>query len=220
MQTPKRLFLSLFLLLASLTVPAQPAPAFEAEIRAFEAQDAASPPPRNGIVFVGSSSIRLWQDLATDFPGKPVLNRGFGGSHLTDVIQYAHRMILPYRPRQVVIYAGENDIATGTVTAQETFDRFVTLFRRIRDALPQTHVTFIAIKPSPSRRHYQPVVQEANAQIAAFLSKQKRAAFVDVYSPMLTPAGQMRGELFRSDSLHMNRRGYDLWRDRLRPYLR
>lgn len=216
---PKQLARFLFFLV-SLSCAAQNRPAFEAEILAFEAKDKLSPPPRKAIVFTGSSSVRLWADLEKDFAGKAVLNRGFGGSQLSDVIRYADRIIIPYKPKQVVIYAGENDIASGTVTAQQTYDRFVTLFRQIRKALPKTQVTFIAIKPSPSRRKYLPVVVEANRLIESFLKQQKRTSFVDVYTPMLTASGGTRGELFRADSLHMNRKGYEIWAGQVRPYLK
>lgn len=197
----------------------QPVP-FENEIKAFEQQDQTTPPPKNPILFTGSSSIRLWESLKTDFPDKVVLNRGFGGSTLPDVIRFADRAIIPYKPKQVVIYVGENDVASGKVTAQEVFDRFVTLFTAIRKPLPKTDIVFISMKPSPSRRKYLPITQEANALIKNYIAKQRRAQYLDIYSAMLDANGRIKGEYFRADSLHMLPAGYVLWTEKLKPLLK
>lgn len=199
---------------------AQTLPPFENEIRAFEGADSATPPPRQPILFTGSSSIRFWTSLANDFPNKPVLNRGFGGSELSDVIRYADRVIVRYQPRQIVLYAGENDIATGKQTGQQTYQRFVTLFQYVRKKLPTVLFTFISIKPSPSRRAYFGEVNEANRLISQFLGKQRNTSFVDIRPVMLQPNGQPVGELFKPDSLHMQPEGYRRWAKVLRPYLR
>jgi len=195
------------------------APPFENEIRAFETQDQTSPPRRKGIVFTGSSSIRLWPELQGYFPGKPVVQRGFGGSQLSDLIRYADRIVVVYRPKQVVIYSGENDIA-AKVPAREVYERFVTLFRHLRGKLPRTSVVFIAIKPSPSRRAFRAEVEAANRLIKDFLATQKRTAFVDVFTPMLGPNGQPMPHLFKADSLHMTEAGYQIWARQLAPALR
>lgn len=197
----------------------QPVP-FENEIKAFEEQDQSTPPPKDAILFTGSSSIKLWQSLKTDFPDKVVLNRGFGGSKLPDVIHFADRAIIPYKPKQVVIYVGENDVASGNVTAQEVHDRFVTLFTKIRKALPKTPIVFISMKPSPSRRKFLPVTTEANALIKKYIAEQSRAQYLDIYTPMLDASGQIRGELFRADSLHMSPKGYEIWTEKLKPLLK
>ena len=219
-----KLFSSLFLFLAftlvSICSLAQTQPPFEAEILAFEAVDKTTPPPANPILFTGSSSIRLWPDLQTYFPDKTVLNRGFGGSQLSDVRRYADRIIIPYKPKQVVLYAGENDIATGNVTAQQTYDRFVDLFQYVRQKLPNVSFLFISIKQSPSRRQYYPAVAEANQLIKAFLDKQKNAQFVDIRPVMLQPNGQSRPELFKADSLHMTPVGHQAWTPLVAPYLK
>jgi len=197
----------------------QPVP-FEKEIKAFEEQDKTTPPPKDAILFTGSSSIRLWESLKTDFPDKVVLNRGFGGSKLPDVIHFADRAIIPYKPKQIIIYVGENDVASGTVTAQEVRDRFVTLFTKIRKSLPKTSIVFISMKPSPSRRKYLPITMEANKLIKDYLAKQSRAEYLDIYTPMLDANGQIRGELFRADSLHMTPKGYEVWTKELKPLLK
>lgn len=209
----------LLLLLFPFCIAAQNAP-FENEIRAFEKADSITPPPRNPILFTGSSSIRFWSSLATDFPGKPVLNRGFGGSELKDVRQYADRIIIPYHPKQIVLYAGENDIATGKQTGQQTFDRFVSLFEYVRQKLPRVPFVFISIKPSPSRRQYFAENDTANRLIKDYLSKQKKARFVDIRPVMLQANGQPVPELFRQDSLHMLPAGYERWTTVVKPYLK
>ena len=193
---------------------------FENEIRTFEKQDSLAPPPAHPILFTGSSSIRFWSSLAADFPDKTVLNRGFGGSELSDVIRYADRIIVPYQPKQVVLYAGENDIATGKQTGRQTFKRFVTLFRHVRRKLPGVPFTFISIKPSPSRRQFMAQMNVANDLIRRYLAKKRDAQFVDVRPLMLQPNGQPIGALFRPDSLHMNAQGYQRWTGAVRPVLR
>ncbi|QJD77310.1 GDSL-type esterase/lipase family protein [Spirosoma rhododendri] len=192
---------------------------FDANIAAFAATDKQTPPPAHPIVFTGSSSIVNWGSLVQDFPGKPVLNRGFGGSELSDVRYFADRVILAYSPKQVVIYAGENDIANDH-SAQETCQRLVDLFTYLRSHRPKLPIDFISIKLSPSRRKYWPVVQEANTLIKNYLAKQKNARFIDIRPAMNDASGHLLGSIFRPDSLHMNPSGYALWVPVVKPYLR
>jgi lysophospholipase L1-like esterase len=192
---------------------------FEAEIRAFEAADRANPPPPGGVVFIGSSSIRNWTSVAADFPGVPVLNRGFGGSTLADVVYYADRILLPYRPRLVVLYAGDNDLAEGRSPERVVAD-YRAFIARLRSALPAARVVFVSIKPSPSRRTFIPRVREANQRIRAIVARDSLQTYIDVFTPMLDGGGQPRPELFMADSLHMTRAGYLLWRARLAPVVR
>jgi len=201
------------------TTPTPSLPPFENEIRAFEKMDSTSPPPQHPIVFTGSSSIRLWENVADYFPNKTILPRGFGGSQLPDVLRYADRIIVPYKPKQVVLYAGENDVAAGQ-TGQQTFERFVALFQHVRQKLPDVLFTFISLKPSPSRRKFFPENDSANQLIKAYLAKQKNTQFVDIRPTMLTKAGQPVPELFKPDSLHMLKAGYDRWAKVLGPYLK
>jgi lysophospholipase L1-like esterase len=192
---------------------------FETEIRAFEAADRANPPPLGGVVFIGSSSIHAWANVAADFPGVPVLNRGFGGSTLADVVYFADRILLPYHPRLVVLYAGDNDLALG-----RTPDRVVGDYRafvaRLRSAWPAARVAFVSIKPSPSRRSFIPRARETNQRIRAIIARDTLQAYVDVFTPMLDGTGQPRPDLFLADSLHMTRAGYLLWRALLAPIVR
>ena len=209
----------LFLILFPFCSIAQDGP-FENEIRAFEKTDRMSPPPKNPIVFTGSSSIRAWDNLPDYFPGKTVLQRGFGGSQLNEVLLYADRIITPYHPKQVVLYAGENDIAIGKLTGQQTYERFVALFRHVRKKVPGVLFTFISIKPSPSRRQFFPENDIANRLIKQYLATQQNTQFVDIRPVMLTKAGQPVPELFKPDSLHMLPAGYQRWTKILRPYLK
>jgi lysophospholipase L1-like esterase len=189
---------------------------FEPEIRAFELADRANPPPPHGIVFVGSSSIRNWTNLKADFPGLPVLNRGFGGSTLADVLYYMDRVVLRYRPSLVVLYAGDNDLRLGR-SPERLAAEYRTFVRRLRSAEPGARLVYISIKPSPSRRALMDKAREANRLIQAEVSRDSLQSFVDVFSPMLGPGGQPRPELFLGDSLHLTRAGYLLWRGLLRP---
>jgi hypothetical protein len=204
-------YLLLPLLLSACTrppqIPSRGAP-FEPEIRAFEAADRSMPPAPGGVVFVGSSSIRNWTTVAADFPGVPVLNRGFGGSTLADVV--------PYRPHLVVLYAGDNDLAQGRAPEQVLAD-YRAFVARLRSALPTARLAFVSIKPSPSRRAFIDLAREANRLIRIEIARDTLSTFVDVFTPMLDAAGQPRPELFVADSLHMNREGYLLWHSLLQP---
>ncbi|MGZ5254346.1 MAG: GDSL-type esterase/lipase family protein [Flavitalea sp.] len=181
------------------------------EIRDFKRLDSIEMPKPNSILFVGSSSFRMWNDVQQDFPQHSIINRGFGGSNLLDVIQYADQIIYPYKPSKVVIYAGENDIAQNK-TANEVFDRFRILFGMIRAELKDVPVVFVSIKPSPSRESYLSEVKQANKLIRAYLAKQKNTSYVDVFTPMLNSDGSFK-DIYVEDRLHMNRKGYDIWKE-------
>src|SRR5690349_21301107 len=159
-----------FLLQASPIAKAQQAPPFWEEIAAFKKQDSAHFPTKNAILFVGSSSFRKWTDVQQYFPGYIIINRGFGGSSLPDVIRYADDIIFPYHPKQVVIYCGDNDLAASdTITANTVLERFKTLFTMIRQHEPNASIVFVSIKPSPSREKLMPKMKEANALIQQYL---------------------------------------------------
>ena len=190
------------------------------EIQAFKKQDSIQSPPKKAILFVGSSSFRLWKDLESAFPKHQLINRGFGGSSLPDVIRYADDIILPYKPKQVVIYCGENDFTAPGVNADLVFERFKSLFERIRVELPRTHILYVSIKPSPSRAKYRVEIERANELIQKFIEGNKRAEFVDVYHPMLQADGQPMPDLFLADKLHMNSKGYAIWQEQIAPHLK
>lgn len=186
-------------------------------IEAFEQQDAENPPEKGGILFVGSSSIRFWN---TDeaFPKLDVINRGFGGSQTADVLAYADRIVLPYKPRIIVLYAGDNDIAAGK-TPQEVFDDTKELFGIIHENLPETRIVYIAIKPSLFRWGLVDKMRAANALIRDHAAGDDRIDFLDVDAPMLGEDGKPREELFIKDGLHLSDEGYALWNKLVRPYL-
>ncbi len=195
-------------------------PPFYDEIRAFKIQDSLHKPPQHAILFVGSSSFRKWTDVQSYFPGYTIINRGFGGSTLSDVIRYADDIIFPYNPKEIVIYCGENDFAADTAAGAETvFNRFKTLYGMIRKKLPAAPVVFISIKPSPSRREYWAKMIEANRLIKNYIGTQTHASFVDVFDLMLNDHNQPKPEIFLSDSLHMNASGYKIWQKAIQPYL-
>lgn len=199
-------------------VPAQVSSAdWEQDLQRFAAQDAIAPPPRDAVLFVGSSSIRMWETLAADFPQVRVINRGFGGSEIRDSTWYAQRLILDHAPRQVLLYAGDNDLFSGRSPAQlrDDFREFV---RTLRRAQPGLRIAYLSTKPSPSRAQLLEAQRQANALIAAE-AKRLDVDFIDVFTPMLDAAGQPRAELFLPDQLHMNAAGYALWRELIGPYL-
>jgi lysophospholipase L1-like esterase len=199
--------------------PAAPPSRWETAFAAFAADDAAHPHPPGGVLFVGSSSIRLWNDLETQFQDLPVvIKRGFGGSQLSDCVKHLSRLVLRYRPETVLVYAGDNDLAAGTAPA-EVLRRFTAFVQGVHRDLPQTRIIYISIKPSPSRIDLLPEIREANALIRDYADREGNVDFVDVYTPMLDATGKPRRELFRDDQLHLNADGYALWKRVIAPEL-
>lgn len=212
-----RRFIFFFVIVISFTIQAQP---FANEIAAFKKADSIKFPPQNAILFVGSSSFRIWQNVQTSFPSHKIINRGFGGSLLPDVIRYASDIIFPYNPKQIVIYCGENDIASSdNVTAQIVLERFKTLFQIIRNRMLHVPVLFVSIKPSPSRWALKNKMIEANELIRKYLKKKKHANFVNVWNVMLGPDGKPIETLFLPDNLHMNASGYLIWQKIIESHL-
>lgn len=183
------------------------------ELAAFDRADRERPPPQHGLLFVGSSTIRLWPHLAGDFPAQAatVVQRGVGGSTLAECSLLVNELVLRYRPTHVVVYAGDNDLAEGR-TPLQILDSFAQLARAVRAELPGTRISFVSIKPSPSREKWLPQVREANHMIAAYLNTLANSDFIDIYTPMIGADGRPRPELFRGDRLHLNEAGYALWR--------
>jgi lysophospholipase L1-like esterase len=191
----------------------------EAEIRRFEESDRAVPPAPGGIVFVGSSSFRMWKSLESDFPGLPVLNRGFGGSTFPEAIHYLSRIVLPYRPRTIVVYEGDNDLTFGW-GARQVADDYRTFVRKVRDSLPNAKIVFVSIKPSPSRWKLVDEQREANRLVRGIVARDTLQSYVDVFTPMLGANGRPQPELFIADSLHMTPAGYAIWRRQVAPHIR
>jgi lysophospholipase L1-like esterase len=216
----KNLLFVCLLLQISLSALAQKKP-FEAEIKAFAKSDSIVAPLQGKIVFAGSSSFTKWKDINQYFPGYPIINRGFGGSNLLDVILYVNETILKYKPKQVVIYCGENDLASSdTVSPEIVLDRFSLLFSLIRKDLGnKTNITFISIKPSISRWHLQSKIIQANTLIAQFIAKQTNAHFINIHNAMLLDDGSVMKDIFIADNLHMNAKGYAIWQKIIAPSL-
>jgi len=216
-----RLRLILLLLVFSLGVSAQESkPPFWNDIQDFKRQDSISFPGTGKILFVGSSSFTKWKDVQDYFPGYPIVNRGFGGSSLPDVIRYREDVIFKYKPKQIVIYCGENDLAASdTVSAATVVKRFKELFGLIRGRFKNVPVAFVSLKPSPSRQHLMPKMLVANLTIKNYLRKRKKTAFIDVYYKMLKPDGKPMDDIFIEDKLHMNAKGYAIWQKIIKPYL-
>jgi len=190
---------------------------WEATIRKFAEQDRADPPPKGEVLFIGSSSIRNW-DLKKSFPHDNFINRGFGGSEIADSTTFADRIALPYKPRAIVMYAGDNDIFRGK-TPKEVSDDFDSFVKLIHASAPETRIVFIAIKPSIARWSLVDKVREANELIQSNIRKDARLAYVDIDKPMLGDDGRPREDLFVKDGLHLSEAGYELWTFLVKPHL-
>ena len=213
----KKIFFTSWFLIFSFLVTAQP---FSEEIKAFKKQDSIHFPAKHSILFTGSSSFRMWKDIGDYFPGYTIINRGFGGSSLPDMIRYENDIIFPYYPIQIVIYCGDNDlVASDTVTGQMVFERFKLLFSDIRTKFRKIPVAFVSIKPSPSRQRLMPKMEEANRLIENFLKKKRKTAYIDVYHKMLKADGTPMDDIFIQDKLHMNAKGYAIWQKAIAPWL-
>lgn len=207
-------------LLFTAGLPAQEDPSrkWESEISAFEKADQKTPPEKGGILFIGSSSIRLWKALPEHFPYHNVLNRGFGGSQISDSTYFADRIVFPYEPRMIVMYAGGNDLAAG-VSPEDVAASFRTFTEKVREKLPNTRILYISITGNPNRWAQVEKVKAANEMIAKYCKETPGLTFIDVFHRMLKEDGLPRPELFVADGLHMNAAGYELWRDIVGPYL-
>ena len=191
---------------------------WEKTIRAFEKEDASSFPEQGAILFIGSSSFRMWSTLAEDMAPFPVVNRGFGGSHIDNCTRFADRIAIPYRPSAVVLYAGDNDIAAKKSPDRvlEDFKSFVSV---VHASLPGIPIYFASIKPSPRRWEMWEDMKRANALIERYCVDTSYLAYVDVSTPMLDETGIVRGDLYLDDNLHMNADGYRLWTSIIKPRL-
>jgi lysophospholipase L1-like esterase len=191
---------------------------WEKTIEAFEKSDQAKPPPRNAILFVGSSTIRLWK-VEKAFPNLEVINRGFGGSQIADVVQYTPRIVVKYQPRLIVFFAGDNDLAAGK-TPERVRDDFKAFVEAVRKDLPKTQVLFLSIKPSVARWKLFEQQQKANALIETYCSGMSGVSYIDMVKPMLGSDGKPRAELFVKDGLHLNEEGYKVWGEIVKPLLK
>lgn len=218
-------FPALLLIIGPQSVPAEvdagaadPDPQrFAKAIEAFERWDAKNTWPADAVLFVGSSSMRMWPTREA-FPDLPVINRGFGGAHISDVVHYFDQVVRPYSPRVIVFYCGDNDIAAGK-TPQQVYDDYREFVQRVRAVFPATHIVYLPIKPSESRWNHWPRMQEANALIQTIIREDPAQSSVDVATPLLGTDGKPKAEYFLGDKLHLSDAGYRVWNDALRAHL-
>jgi lysophospholipase L1-like esterase len=217
MKMIRKIFFASLFLMAALFTNAQP---FAKEIAAFKKQDSVSFPPAKAILFVGSSSFRMWKDVQDYFPAYTIINRGFGGSAFPDVIRYTNDIIIPYKPKQIIIYCGENDFAgNDSIQPAEVTRRFIELFTIIRKRYRKVPIAYVSMKPSPSRTKLLVKFETANGLIKDFLATKKRTDYIDVYHAMLLEDGTPMPDIFIQDRLHMNAKGYSIWQKIIEPYL-
>ena len=201
-------------------VTAQTAEKWDPAIQKFEEGDKVSPPPQNGVLFIGASSIVRW-NLPEYFPelGARAINRGFGGSQSVDAVRYVDRIVVPYHPRVVVYYAGDNDVEAN-IPAQEIAHQFALFDQKVHAALPQTRIVFISIKPSIRRWKWIDTIKSANAMVKEYCATHPNLAFMDIEQQMLGADGKPNPALLVEDGLHMTPAGYKIWTAALKPLVK
>lgn len=201
-----------------LSIAAQTKPPFWDDVQTIKKYDQLFKSPVHPVLFVGSSSIRKWDNLPQVFAKYNALNRGIGGAVINDITFYLNDVVFPYQPRQIVLYVGENDIINDKVTADTVLNRTIALYKAIRAKLPAIPIAYISIKPSPSRDKFRDKAVASNELIKKFLAGEKNTSFIDIFPKMLKD-GKSRNELFVDDMLHMNSEGYAIWEKAVKPYL-
>ena len=201
---------------AAAPLPVSPAYAaamsrWQGSLSAFDSADKERLPGEGGVLFVGSSTIRFWTHLAQDFREQPVvINRGFGGSTMADCSLFTRELVVRYKPRHVLVYAGDNDLAEGR-TPLQVLDSFIQFARTVRETLPDARISYISVKPSPAREALLPKVRETNNVISAYVRTLDNSEYIDIFTPMMGTDERPRADLFLGDRLHMNEAGYRLW---------
>lgn len=217
----KKIFSVVLLMLFALALSQEKKPMFWQDIQEFKKKDQQTPPQKDAILLIGSSSFTKWQDVSDYFPGKTIINRGFGGSRLIDLNYFSEDLLSPYQPKQIIVYCGENDFADDkNLKADVVVERFKTFYQKIRSKFPNIEVDYISIKYSPSREHLWPQMKEANKKIKKFMKKEKKAEFIDITKVMNDSKGNIRKDIFVEDMLHMTPEGYRLWTSVMNPYMK
>ena len=217
----KKFFSVVLLMLFALAFSQEKKPMFWQDIQEFKKKDQQIPPQKDAILLIGSSSFTKWQDVSDYFPGKTIINRGFGGSRLIDLNYFSEDLLSPYQPKQIIVYCGENDFADDkNLKADVVVERFKTFYQKIRSKFPNIEVDYISIKYSPSREHLWPQMKEANKKIKKFMKKEKKAEFIDITKVMNDSKGNIRKDIFVEDMLHMTPEGYRLWTSVMNPYMK
>ena len=212
----------LFVLLFCCAIPLfsqQESYPYENEIIEFRERDKQAMPAPGGTLFIGSSSIRMWDDLEQRFPETPIVKRGVGGCELSHFVAfYMDSIVYPYKAQQIFVYAGENDIVNGK-SAKNVTKSFKTLWKLLRKDNPGVSIYFLAIKPSNSRLQWTDAFMDTNQRIAKFLRNKKQGAYIDVATVVQGTDGMPNDDLFLADKLHLNSQGYDQWEEVLKPYI-
>lgn len=201
----------------SSTSTAPPAPWYEGEIRTYEAADRAAPPAPGGVLFVGSSSVRMWGSLAEDMSPAPVINRGFGGSKTDEVLAVFDRVVTPYEPSVIVYYCGDNDLGTDNTDAWGAAEGFILFERRARALWPEVGIIYIPIKASLARWSNWEAMELANSIVRAYCQSSPGATYADTVTPTLGADGSPDPAMFLGDGLHLSEAGYEAWTAVLRP---
>ena len=210
---------SLDILIGSLRHPFGDPDAWRASIHRFEANDKVNPPAPGGIVFVGSSSFTFWSTMEQDLAPLPVINRGFGGAMIDDVVRYVDRIIVPYKPKAVVLYAGANDIVDPRAKSpKRVAERFCTFVGRVRENLPDALIFYIGITPTPSGWKWWPIANETNQLISDIVSADSKLRFIDL-SDLLLGDDMLPERNLYGDNGHLNELGYERWTSRIKPIL-
>lgn len=191
---------------------------FESQVSAYEAEDQSTPFPEGAVLFVGSSSVRMWKTVDNDFPQVPVVNRGFGGSQFSDLLYYLDRLVTCYKPSKIFIYEGDNDISSGK-KPQQIVKEAIEVRQRIAQSLPGVPVFFIAAKPSVARWKLRKKYQQLNSQLAIYAANTPGTGFVNVWDPALDANGEVLTDIFLEDNLHMNEKGYAIWKAAIDPFM-
>jgi len=215
------LIIILTLLISKVSVFSQndPQTRWDKSIAQYEHKDSVSKPEPGGILMLGSSSFTIWQDVGDYFPGKNMVNRGFGGSQMSDVLYFKERLILPYRPKQIVIYEGENDIAAGE-KPDSIFAELKQLVNWTRGQLPGIQISIVSMKPSPKRWELKETLLEMNKKLKQFAAENEDIDFINIWEPLIEPDGVPVNENYREDLLHLNANGYKIWQKAMAPYLK
>lgn len=191
---------------------------WENEIKAYEASDRTNPPPKHGLLFTGSSTIRLWKTLPQDFPNQPVINRGVGGSEVVDITHFADRIVFPYEPKMIFFRCGGNDIADGK-SPEQVFEDYKEFVNTVRAKLPDVEIVFLSWSPTPLRWAQHDQEQTYNKLVREYSKQVPHMQYCELTDMVLGPDGKPRPELFRADRLHFNAAGNKLLADRVRPFL-
>lgn len=195
-----------------------PSSKWEKDIQAFEAVDKKSPPPQGGVLFIGASGIRMWTLLEKDFPNHRVINRGFGGSQIADVTYFADRIVVPYKPKLIVLQSGGNDINAGK-SSEQVADDFKAFVVKVRAVLPETRIVYFSMQPAPARWSQADKQKRGNQLIKDHIAAGKNMAYLNAWDAFVGPDGMPREELFVADKLHHNAEGYKVRAELVRPYL-